>query len=106
MLATDGVEQVELDEPWQALVEAGAEPALIGLSGGSITAYDHIQPGGTRTVDVPLADADPDSFDALVLPAGSSTATSSGPTPTRWPSCRRSSTRASRWRRSATHRGC
>jgi protease I len=70
VLATDGVERIELDEPWQALVEAGAEPTLVGLAAGSITAYDHIEPGGTRTVDVTLADADPDSFDALVLPGG------------------------------------
>ncbi len=70
VLATDGVEQVELDEPWQALVEAGAEPTLVGLAAGTITAFQHIEPGETRTVDVPLADADPDGYDALVLPGG------------------------------------
>ncbi len=70
VLATDGVEQVELDEPWQALVEAGAEPTLVGLAAGTITAFQHIEPGATRTVDVPLADADPDGYDALVLPGG------------------------------------
>jgi len=70
VLATDGVEQVELDEPWQALVDAGAEPTLVSVAAGRITAYDHIQPGETRTVDVTLADADPDGFAALVLPGG------------------------------------
>jgi protease I len=70
VLATDGVEQVELDEPWQALLEAGAQPTLVGLAAGSITAYDHIEAGDTRTVDVALADADPDGYDALVLPGG------------------------------------
>jgi protease I len=70
VVATDGVEQVELDEPWQALVEAGAEPTLVAMATGSITAYDHIEPGETRTVDVTLADADPDTYDALVLPGG------------------------------------
>ena len=70
VLATDGVEQVELDEPWQALVEAGAEPTLVGLAAGSITAFDHIEHGDTRTAAVTLADADHDGYDALVLPGG------------------------------------
>jgi deglycase len=70
VLATDGVEQVELDQPWQALAEAGAELQLVSLEAGTISAYDHIDRGDTRTVDLPLSDADPGSFDALVLPGG------------------------------------
>jgi protease I len=70
VLATDGVEQVELDQPWQALVDAGAQPQLIGLETGTITAYDHIDKGDEKTVDLAVADADPASFDALVLPGG------------------------------------
>jgi protease I len=70
VLATDGVEQVELDQPWQALVDAGAQPQLIGLASGSITAYEHIDKGGSRTVDLAVDDADPGSFDALLLPGG------------------------------------
>jgi protease I len=70
VLATDGVEQVEFDHPWQVLVDAGAEPQLIGLEAGTITAYDHIDKGDTKTVDLAVADADPASFDALVLPGG------------------------------------
>src|SRR4051794_28000861 len=70
VLATDGVEQVELDQPWQALVEAGAQPQLVSLAAGTLTAYDHIDKGDTKTVDVTVADADPGSFDALVLPGG------------------------------------
>jgi deglycase len=70
VLATDGVEQVELDQPWQTLVDAGARPQLVGLAAGSITAYDHIDKGDARTVDVAVADADPATFDALVLPGG------------------------------------
>ncbi len=38
VLATDGVEQVELDQPWQTLVDAGAEPELVSLESGTITA--------------------------------------------------------------------
>jgi protease I len=70
VLAADGVEQVELDQPWQTLVDAGAEPELISLETGTITAYEHIDKAGTRKVDVALADADPDVYQALVLPGG------------------------------------
>ena len=70
VLATDGVEQVELDQPWRALADAGAQPQLIGLASGTITTYDHIDKSETRTVDLAVDDADPGSFDALVLPGG------------------------------------
>jgi protease I len=70
VLATDGVEQVELDRPWQALEEAGAEPELVSLGSGTITAYDHIEKGDTKTVDAVVGSADPDGYAALVLPGG------------------------------------
>jgi protease I len=70
VLATDGVEQVELDRPWQALEEAGAEPELVSLASGTITAYDHIDKGGTKKVDAVVSSADPDVYGALVLPGG------------------------------------
>src|SRR5919202_588753 len=70
VLATDGVEQVELEEPWQALIDAGAELELVGLEPGSITMFQHIDKGDTRDVDVALSDADPDTYDGLVLPGG------------------------------------
>jgi protease I len=70
VLATDGVEQVELEEPWQALLDAGAVPELVGLAPGSITMFQHIDKGDTKDVDVALADADPDRYDGLVLPGG------------------------------------
>src|SRR3954468_17418381 len=70
VLATDGVEQVELDRPWQALEEAGAEPELVSFEAGTITAYNHIDKGDTRRVDAVLSSADPDDYAALVLPGG------------------------------------
>ncbi|WP_369130301.1 type 1 glutamine amidotransferase domain-containing protein [Modestobacter roseus] len=70
VLATDGVEQVELERPWQALVDAGAQPQLVGLEPGSITMYQHIDKGDTKPVDVVVSQADPGAFDALVLPGG------------------------------------
>jgi protease I len=70
VLATDGVEQVELDRPWQALEEAGAEPELVSLATGQITAYDHIDKAETKQVDLDVSSADPDDYAALVLPGG------------------------------------
>ena len=70
VLATDGVEQVELDRPWQALEEAGAEPELVSFNTGTITAYEHIDKGERRTVHTDLGSADPDDYAALVLPGG------------------------------------
>jgi protease I len=70
VLATDGVEQVELDRPWQTLEEAGAQPELVSLASGSITAYDHIDKGDAKKVDAVVSDADPDDYAALVLPGG------------------------------------
>ncbi|WP_409328663.1 type 1 glutamine amidotransferase domain-containing protein [Trujillonella humicola] len=70
VLATDGVEQVELDRPWQTLEEAGAQPELVSLESGRITAYDHIDKGDQKDVDTTVADADPDDYAALVLPGG------------------------------------
>src|SRR3712207_5676852 len=70
VLATDGVEQVELDRPWQALKEAGAEPELVSLEAGEITAYEHIDKGDRKKVDTTVADADPDDYAALLLPGG------------------------------------
>jgi protease I len=70
VLATDGVEQVELDRPWQVLEEAGAEPELVSLEGGTITAYDHIDKGDRKKVDAVVSTADPDAYRGLVLPGG------------------------------------
>jgi protease I len=70
VLATDGVEQVELERPWQALEEAGAEPVLVSLDKGTITAYQHIDKGETKKVDTVVSAADPDDYAALVLPGG------------------------------------
>ena len=70
VLATDGVEQVELERPWQTLEEAGAEPELVSLDGGAITAWNHLDKGDTRKVDAVVSTADPDAYAALVLPGG------------------------------------
>jgi protease I len=69
-LATDGVEQVELDRPWQAVTEAGGRPELVSLEAGEIQAFNHLDKGDRKPVDTAIDDADPSSYDALVLPGG------------------------------------
>ncbi|MCT2583385.1 type 1 glutamine amidotransferase domain-containing protein [Actinophytocola gossypii] len=69
-LATDGVEQVELDRPWQAVTDAGGRPELIGLEPGELQAFNHLDKGDRKPVDTTVDDARPDSYDALVLPGG------------------------------------
>jgi protease I len=69
-LATDGVEQVELTEPWNAVDQAGGQPELISLKGGEIQGFDHHDKADAFPVDKTVAEADADDYDALVLPGG------------------------------------
>ena len=69
-LATDGVEQVELDEPWRALTEAGATVALVAPEPGTIQAFNHLDKGDEKPVDLSLDEAKAEDFDGLVLPGG------------------------------------
>jgi protease I len=69
-LATDGVEQVELTEPWKAVQDAGGEPELISLESGEIQGFDHHDKDESFRVDRPVEEADPADYDALVLPGG------------------------------------
>ena len=71
ILATDGVEQVELVMPREALADAGAEVTLLAPSSEPIQAVNgDINPGDTFKPDGQVSDADADSFDGLVLPGG------------------------------------
>lgn len=69
-LATDGVEQVELTEPWAAVQQAGATPRLIAPKAGRIQGFNHDDKGDTFAVDHTVADIDSDAYDGLVLPGG------------------------------------
>jgi protease I len=69
-LATDGVEQVELTDPWEAVEEAGTEPLLVSLEEGEIQGFEHLDKGKTFKVDQAVADVSADDFDGLVLPGG------------------------------------
>jgi protease I len=69
-LATDGVEQVELADPWRAVQEAGGTPELVSLQEGEIQGFDHFDQDRTFPVDRVVAAADAGDYDALVLPGG------------------------------------
>jgi len=70
ILATDGVEEVELNEPRRALDAAGAETTLVSPKTGTIKGWQHDQWGGQIRVDLALDDAREEDFDALMLPGG------------------------------------
>jgi protease I len=70
ILATDGFEQVELIEPRKALYDAGAKTIVISPKNGEIRGWNFKQWGEAVKVDQPLEDANPNEFDALVLPGG------------------------------------
>ena len=71
ILAADGVEQVELEQPRDAVQEAGATTELLSLDDGEIQAMNHdVDKGDTFSVDKKVADASPDDYDGLILPGG------------------------------------
>src|SRR5690349_6221858 len=70
LVAAEGIEQVELTEPWQAVEAAGGTPKLLSPESGEVQAFDHLDKADTFTVDTAVADADVDAYDALVLPGG------------------------------------
>ncbi|HEU5150343.1 MAG TPA: type 1 glutamine amidotransferase domain-containing protein [Iamia sp.] len=70
VVANEGVEQVELTEPWKAVEEAGATPVLIAPEGDDVQAFDHLDKADTFPVDVTTAEADPSEYAAVVLPGG------------------------------------
>jgi deglycase len=70
LTAQEGIEEVELTGPWKAVKDAGATPKLIAPESGEIQAFNHLDKSSTYSVDQSLEDADPDDYDALVLPGG------------------------------------
>jgi protease I len=69
-LATDGVEQVEYTDPRKAIEHAGAEAYLVSLKPGEIQGFNHLDKADRFPVDVAVADARVEDYDALVLPGG------------------------------------
>jgi len=70
LVANEGVEEIELTSPREALREAGAEVDLLAPDNDEIQAFNHLDKGETFTPDGTVGGADPDGYDGLVLPGG------------------------------------
>src|SRR3954453_1652620 len=71
ILTIDGVERVELEQPRQAVEDAGAQVELLSIHDGEIAARNNdLEDAGTFTVDRLVGDASVDDYDALLLPGG------------------------------------
>ncbi|HEY7044051.1 MAG TPA: type 1 glutamine amidotransferase domain-containing protein [Nocardioidaceae bacterium] len=68
--ANEGVEQVELTEPWKAVEEAGGTPKLVSIESGKVQAFNHLDKADTFSVDATFDDVAVDDFDGLLLPGG------------------------------------
>ncbi len=70
MMANEGVEQVELTEPWKAVQQAGGTPELIAPKAGKVQAFNHLDKADTFDVDRTTGEVRVDQYDGLVLPGG------------------------------------
>ena len=70
LVANEGVEQVELTRPWEAVEQAGGEPVLIAPEAGTVQAFEHLDKGDTFEATRAVADVDPGDYDGLILPGG------------------------------------
>jgi protease I len=70
IIATDGVEQVELTQPREAVEQAGARADIVSVSEGRFQAMNHdLEPADSFTVDRTIDQVSVDDYDALILPA-------------------------------------
>ena len=70
LVAPEGVEQVELTEPWEAVRQAGGQPELVSTRSGSVQAFRHLDRADIFPVDRTVPDTSATDYDALVLPGG------------------------------------
>jgi protease I len=70
LMANEGVEQVELTEPREAVEEAGADVDLISTESGQVQAFDHLDKADRFDVDKTSSEARADDYDGVVLPGG------------------------------------
>ena len=70
ILVADGFEQVEMTKPREALKDAGAEVKIVSTKSGKIQGMNHADKGDKFDVDLTLDDANPEDFDALMIPGG------------------------------------
>ena len=70
LVAPEGIEQVELTEPWKAVEEAGGTPKLVSTAGGTVQGFNHLDKADTFPVDDTVDAVSADGYDGLVLPGG------------------------------------
>lgn len=70
LVAHEGVEQVELTEPWKAVKDAGAEVELVSNRSGQLQGFNHLDKADTFDVDREVSGVSSDDYDGLVLPGG------------------------------------
>ncbi|AMO61731.1 intracellular protease, PfpI family [Mycolicibacterium phlei] len=70
LVAPEGVEQVELTEPWKAVEAAGGQPQLVSTEVGKIQAFNHLTPADTFEAEVSAEAVSAADYSGLVLPGG------------------------------------
>ena len=70
LTANEGVEQVELTTPWQAVRDAGGTPELLAPKAAQVQAFNHLDKGDTFPVQHAIGEVSPDDYHAVVLPGG------------------------------------
>ena len=70
LVASEGIERVELTEPWDAVTEAGHSAVLVSTAAGEVGLVDHLSPAGTQSVDRTTGEVTAADVDVLVLPGG------------------------------------
>jgi protease I len=70
LVAQEGIEEVELTKPWEAIQQAGGDPVLIAPEDGSVQAFNHLEKSSTFPVNKSLSDARAQDYDGVVLPGG------------------------------------
>ena len=70
LVAPEGIEQVELTEPWKAVQDAGGTPRLVSTDAGTVRAFHHLDKADTFDVDDTVEGRSAADYDGLVLPGG------------------------------------
>ena len=70
LVAPEGIEQVELTEPWQAVQDAGGTPRLVSTDSGTVQGFQHLDKADTFDVDDTVDGKSAADYDGLVLPGG------------------------------------
>jgi protease I len=70
LVANEGIEQVELERPWEAVKQAGGEPELIAPDAGEAQAFNHLDRGDAFPVNRTVSEAGASDYDGLALPGG------------------------------------